>query len=269
MKKLVSCLISILVLVLSTNSFPQWVSASGNLNNYFANAFSIEAVDSNYAVISTDKLYRPSNGGRSWDTLTPPTFSNYAFHAIDISMTDSLNIWVGNMAGEITFTSDGGKNWTIQFKDTSKTKFINYIKMFDPQNGIAMGDGKNASDPALFLRTSNGGANWVSVNDSAFGAWSGDTWRKVDFVSPDVGYFFESGVYPQSIYKTTDGCKTWKQIQTPAFVEVLKFYDERIGYIYCSAPNISTLYRKPRMAGIPGMRFLLLTMPIGEWILSS
>jgi len=234
----------VFIITLSVNSFPQWAPASGNLNvNYFANSYAIEAVDSNYAVISTDRLYRTSNGGRSWDTITPPTSSIYRYHAIDISMTDSLNIWVGSGAGEINFTSDGGENWTIQFSDTSKTNFINYIKMFNPQNGIAMGDGKNATDPALFLRTTNGGLNWISVNDAAFGAWSGDTWRKVDFISPEAGYFFESGINPQSIYKTTDGCKTWKQILTPAYVEVLKFFDESLGFIYCSAPNISTLYR--------------------------
>ena len=75
------------------------------------------------------------------------------------------------------------------------------------------------------------GVNWVSVNDSAFGGWSGDIWRRVDFVNPDVGYFFESGSNPQYLYKTIDGGINWDALPYPAnYIMVLKFYDENIGY---------------------------------------
>ena len=234
MKKLIPWLIFFFFLALSAKSFPQWNSANGNLDTkQWGFGWSIDAVDSSCAVISVSpgkQLYRTLNGGKVWEAIAPPDLSTYGI--IDVSMTDSLHIWFGSEEGKIYFTSDGGKNWAIQFSDTTKTTFMNYVKMFDSQNGIAMGDGKTASDAALFLKTSDGGTNWISANDSVFGAYSGDTWRRLDFISPNVGYFYESGLNPQTIYKTTDGCKTWEKIQTPPSVHVLNFYDENLGFCY-------------------------------------
>ena len=243
MKKLVSWLLFFFFLTLSTNSLPQWAPANSNLNSsQWGLGWAIDAVDSNCAVISVSygtNIFRTLDGGKSWGVITP---LNSSSTGVDISVVDSLNIWFGSGDGKIFATFDGGKNWAIQFDDTSKTNFMNYIKMFDSKNGIAMGDGKSAPKTAVFLKTTDGGINWVSVNDSAFGDFSGDTWRRLDFVSPNVGYFYESGLNPQSIYKTTDGCKTWKKLQTPAYAQVLKFYDENFGLMYTVASN-STVYR--------------------------
>ena len=232
MKKIIPWLIFFFFFLLSAKSFPQWLPANGNLDTkLWGLGWAIDAVDSNCAVISLSygDIYRTLDGGKSWGKITP---LNSSLTGVDISMVDSLNIWFSAEDGKIFSTSDGGKNWAIQFNDTSKTNYMNYIKMFDSQNGIAMGDGKTASHPAFFLKTTNGGTNWVSVNDSAFGAYSGDTWRRLDFISPDVSYFYESGLNPQSIYKTTDGCKTWKKVHTPSSVHVLNFYDENLGVSY-------------------------------------
>ncbi|MCK9424427.1 MAG: T9SS type A sorting domain-containing protein [Ignavibacteriaceae bacterium] len=234
MKKLIPWLIFFFFLALSAKSFSQWIPAAGNLDTkQWGFGWAIDAVDSNCAVISLSpekQIYKTLNGGKFWEAIAPSDFSTDGI--IDVSMTDSLNIWFGSAEGKICGTSDGGKNWEIQFDDTSKTNFMNYIKMFDSQNGIAMGDGKTATDAALFLKTTDGGKNWNSVNDSVFGAYSGDTWRRLDFVSSNVGYFYTSGLNTASIYKNTDGCKTWKKVQTPPSVHVLNFYDENLGLIY-------------------------------------
>lgn len=230
MKNLFSLLVFFFFFLPSEKSFSQWIPANGDLSYWqIAAGLSIDAVDSNCAVISTRMgIYRTINGGNGWEIISPPNFPSWG-DGWDISMIDSLHIWIGSGDGKIYSTSDGGKNWTIQFYDTTKSPFMNYVKMFDLQNGIAMGDGMESSNIPLFLKTTDGGIHWTSISDSALGYFSGDTWRRLDFVSLNVGFYYESGINPQSFYKTTDGCKTWMKMQTPLSVHVLKFYDENLG----------------------------------------
>ena len=41
---------------------------------------------------------------------------------------------------------------------------MNYLEMFDEMNGMAMGDAPANDKPALFLKTTDGGTNWISQN---------------------------------------------------------------------------------------------------------
>jgi hypothetical protein len=148
----------------------------------------------------------------------------------DIEMTKTQKIclqWAGK-----SMEPDGGTNWQLQFYDTSLTEFMNYIEMFDDLNGIAMGDAKDNSSPAIFLRTTNGGNNWISMNQSnLIGLLSGDQSRRVDFVNINTGYFYSSGESPQKLYKTINGGQDWVVINDTISCKVLKFYDENIGMV--------------------------------------
>ena len=56
-----------------------------------------------------------------------------------------------------------------------------------------------------------------------------------------MGYFFESGVNPQKLYKTIDGGRSWTLTRYPAnYVQVLKFYDRNIGL---AVPGGDGIYR--------------------------
>ncbi len=130
-----------------------------------------------------------------------------------------------------------------QFDDPSKTDFFNYIEMFDDQNGIAMGDVpfQSSGKSALILKTTDGGSNWIHMNQSSLnGVFSGDTWRRIDFVSPDLGYFFVSGMNPQKIYKTDNGGSDWSETGSNFYAAVLKFYNESIGI---AATSYGDIYR--------------------------
>ena len=152
-------------------------------------------------------------------------------------MIDENNIWIATGEGRILFTSDGGDIWSIQFEDNLVTPFVNYIEMFDLNNGIAMADAIDyVNDPAVFLKTTDGGKSWISMNNNAFGGISGNIWRMVDFVNPNVGYFSASGtdVYDK-IYKTIDGGENWNETNFQSdygAIQILKFYDESIGLAY-------------------------------------
>jgi len=221
----------VLLFVLSSSiTYAQWTKQISN-SSLWTHGAAIDACDSLTAVFSTfSDIYNTTDGGKNWQFLSNPTKG-----VSDISIIDSSHVWIGDIFGKIFSTHDGGQNWELQYYDTTKTKCINYIEMFDLDNGVAMGDHFDPinyrAGPSLILNTSDGGRNWISVNDSAFGGWSGDLWRRIDFVNPSTGYFYASGLSPSKLYKTVDGGYNWSQTNIGGYIEVLHFYNELIGLI--------------------------------------
>jgi len=221
--------------------------------------FSGEAIDASApgkaVVLCYNAVYKTSDAGATWESSTLPA----KVSPNDVSMTDADHIWFSGRFGHIYATADGGKNWMLQFYDTTLTRFMNYVEMFDLKNGVAMGDSRNAFGPAVVLKTSDGGNHWVSVNDSAFGGYSGDEWRRIDFVDPLVGYFLQSGINPPNLFKTTNGGKTWTALN-PFFgyAQVIKFYDSKIGL---------AIWKKGELMRTidGGATWVLLSSPHTEW----
>jgi photosystem II stability/assembly factor-like uncharacterized protein len=103
---------------------------------------------------------------------------------------------------------------------------MNYIEMFDSLNGMAMGDAPTNDKPALFLKTTNGGTNWVSQNQSFFfGESNVSIWRTVDFIDTNTGYFI---LFNGSLNKTTNGGGFWWSISSNLNMRVLKAFDVNI-----------------------------------------
>ncbi len=241
------CLLSVFFILFqfTIQIHAQWVKQTNGLPSVWESGMAADACDINTAVIllfgpamapSIGGVYRTLDGGKSWVTVSPKSINE---EFIDVSIIDKDRFWLTTDAGKIFASIDGGQNWIQQYYDTTKTRFMNYIEMFDRDNGIAMGDAVGSSSVPLFLKTTNGGSNWISVNNDAIGGWSGDLWRRLDFISKDAGYFFESGNNPQKLYKTTDGCAHWSVTNYPAtLAEVIKFYDEKIGLAIADAHQI-------------------------------
>ncbi len=239
MKKsnLVLLLITLTTLSCFTSLNAQWYDKSGGLPDYSGYANAIDAYDSLVATgpytqtpapeYIPDSLYLTTDGGNNW--YTRPLPSNLERHddLYDISIIGKDKIWFGTGMGKIYNTTDGGFNWQLQFYDTLKSTFINYIEMFDSLNGMAMGDAIiGSSVPALFLKTTNGGNDWISQNDSYFfGAGSGDLWRRVDFIDINTGYFRSTG---GGLHKTTNSGKDWQVYNDTIYCAVLKAYDDNI-----------------------------------------
>jgi photosystem II stability/assembly factor-like uncharacterized protein len=204
-------ILTLLISFIPFLSFAQWYNLP-NVPTGRCNA--IDAVDSlivtgAYRTNSSfipDSLYMTTDGGDIWFAIPLPNSLEPGDSPIDISIKDANKIWFCSGNGKIFNTTDAGANWQLQFYDTLLTKFMNYLEMFDEMNGMAMGDAPANDKPALFLKTTDGGTNWISQNQTGlFGLLSGNTWGRVDFVNTDVGYFFSSGEVPQKLYKTTNG----------------------------------------------------------------
>ncbi len=217
-------------IVLALTAHGQWVKQNGGLPAAWANGFAIDACSPTVAVISIATgtspwfaAYLTKDAGVSFTSLNAPEIR------WDISIVDSAHIWsVSDTC--IYATSDGGATWQKQFVDTSVAFYMDYIRMFDLNNGVAVGDAR-AGKPMPILRTTDGGAHWTNTNTaSLIGMVSGDEWRRIDFVSPSVGYIYTSGTgIVQGIYKTTDGGMNWSSVLPIKGIELLKFYNDQIG----------------------------------------
>jgi len=224
---------SLILLTCAVNTNAQWYDVSDGLP--VGRCYAIDAYDSLIATGSyttdashiPDSLYLTTDGGNNWHARPLPNTLIPGDGPIDISIIGEDHIWICTGYGKIYSTTDGGFNWQLQFYDTSMAKFMNYIEMFDSLNGMAMGDAPVNDKPALFLKTTNGGIDWISQNDSyLIGLWSGDIWRRVDFVDINTGYFYFRA--PRKLYKTTNSGQDWVVINDTIFCAVIKGYDENI-----------------------------------------
>ncbi|MBN2396055.1 MAG: T9SS type A sorting domain-containing protein, partial [Candidatus Atribacteria bacterium] len=186
----------------------------------------VDAKDSNFAVFASGaNVYYTINGGVSWIQ------KNFT-HAICLSAIDESNIWIVTGLGHLCKT-DTSLSTVQQFYDLTKINFFNYIEMFDTNNGIAMGD-KYSPVKAVFIQTTNGGTNWNVVSGSDLDSmWSGDLWRRIDFVNMNVGYFARSiSGKSLKILKSTNGGTSWNETSFNKNAHIIKFYNEDIGFAY-------------------------------------
>lgn len=242
-----------ILLVISFLTYPvfsqnQWVEQTNGIDKSYLRYSPIDASDGHNVVIGGwhKKIFITTNSGNNWSMKEYGGTTNGPIEkTIDVSIIDKDHIWLGTDNGKIINTTDGGETWQLQFYDTTITNFINYIKMFDLQNGVAMGDEVNNDDTvtAILLKTTDGGQNWVAGNINKGGAIL-DMWRRIDFVNNNTGYFFKSMVLPYKLYKTTNGGVSWDTTnfsQVSSYLTILKFYNENIGFAYTFGKILYTL----------------------------
>ena len=250
MKTLTSSLLLLLVVLsFAKLNNAQWFEKPIGLpNTVYASA-----IDAHDSLIATgpfsrtqdhipDSIYLTTNGGNFWYSRPLPSSLMSYEYLYDISIEDKNKIWFCTGKGKIYHTIDGGFNWQLQFDDTSMTKFMNYIEMFDSLNGIAMGDAPADDKPALFLKTTNGGIDWVSQNSLFFlGESNHSIWRTVDFINTNTGYYY---LFNGPLYKTTNGGVFWQIFQNYYYMIVIKAYNENI--FLGEDPNPTPLYKMHR-----------------------
>ncbi len=224
-------LLVVLFLLVTTSVNSQWFRQTNGLEAGWTIGLAIDACDKDHAFIAAthSNFYITNNGGKKWEQIIWPYPGESGG---DVSMTDPNNIWIAIESGKIYHSPDAGQNWELQYFNPERVTFLNYIEMFDNNNGIAMGDAIGTS-PALFLKTTDGGRNWIDINRNyLMGLWSGDTWRRLDFIDKDIGYFYGSGENPQKLFKTLDGGATWLQTNFTGYTQLVKFFDANFGFVF-------------------------------------
>jgi photosystem II stability/assembly factor-like uncharacterized protein len=204
------------------------------------------------------KLYKTTDNGESWIELEIPKFKEEVDPVLDISIVDSLHFWAATEYGRIISTSDGGVTWVIQFENSELTNCMNYIEMFDLNNGVAMGDAPDFlgtpsdSNKALFLRTADGGVNWQIMENKTNVFASGDSWRRLDFINSEVGYFYENFNVSliKGILKTSTAGSAWQIVHPPFKNQVLKFYNENYGLTTSIGDGFRPVLKRTTTGGV-------------------
>ncbi|GEM_PF-1276993 len=162
-------------------------------------------------------IMRTTNAGENW------TVTNFTLNGINLYMLYFVNDQTGWITGDnntspfvnvILKTTNAGITWTEQRQGNG---YIRNMHFLNAQTGWISG--------SYFLKTTNGGTNWVStlpmgyVNSSC-----------VFFVNEQTGWAGGMPSGPVSVIKTTDGGQTWSTQVTGSECYELYFANAQTGY---------------------------------------
>jgi len=151
------------IIMFSSDQGDTWEIQNSGVSNYISDMFFLNerlgwAVTFDYDNFDIrSKILKTTNGGNIWES------DNFRYLNIilkTIFFNDSLNGWIGGEPFVLSYTRDGGANWSPANIDTgSFSGFpINEIKFSTPQYGFAAG---GAIDVAgVVWRTNNNGQLW-------------------------------------------------------------------------------------------------------------
>src|SRR4051812_43200161 len=122
-------------------SSAQWQQQTSNTTADFRG---LCAVSANVAWVSGSKgtFGRTTNGGATWTVGTVPGAERLDFRDVEAfgeSTAYLLSIGQGEDS-RIYKTADGGKSWTLQFKNSDAAAFFDAIAFWNDKNGIALSD---------------------------------------------------------------------------------------------------------------------------------
>ena len=178
-----------------------------------------------------------TNGGSTW---TPVFGGNSNYILADIKfVNDSVGYSVGgsliysNSGQIITKTTNGGTAWTPQINVSNQSTLLG-IDCINDSTCIAVGGTK------LILRTTDGGANWTTINsDTAL-----HSFYDVHFPSANIGYAVGGTVTNPTtvsfIYKTINGGINWTPLTSPTTNSLYGCFFTSIdtGYVVGNAASI-------------------------------
>jgi photosystem II stability/assembly factor-like uncharacterized protein len=214
-------------------------------------------------------VLRTADGGAHWSTHTVSGAEKLDLRAIEsTSPKTAFAIGIGD-SSRIFRTTDGGATWSLRLILTQKGTFLDAIRFWDAQHGIAMSDPVNGH--FYLVTTSDGGNTWNEVptdrmpaalpNEGAFAA-SGSCLTVMG--KSDV-WFVTGGATTARVFHSSDRGRSWTVSDSPLRaggaargVFSIAFRDTRNGVIAGGD------YEKPALGG----RNLALTHDAGvTWTL--
>jgi photosystem II stability/assembly factor-like uncharacterized protein len=190
---------------MTINGGDSWVTVDSSLAYYndlqFINKKMglVPGIDKN----KSPTLLKTLDGGLSWMKIFND-FSPSKYGPEKISFVDETHGWAVTYDAYIFKTTDGGNNWTLQDSIPPVPPLteipLRDIKFTTLDSGCVVG-GWNGT--TLTAYTTDGGENWNTVS------WNGSSMREVTFLNSQIGWLV-GATYPQFIYKTINGGKSWE-----------------------------------------------------------
>ena len=170
-------------------------------------------------------VMRTTNGGSSWQDVTPPGAAGLQFR--DIEAFDANRAVVMSIGGaptdfRIYVTLDGGQTWALTFVNTEPAAFYDCMSFFDDKRGLAVSDPPDGQHFRI-IATDDGGMSWhvtglqmpqALPGEAAFAA-SGEC------LTTDHGHraWFGTGGSTQArVFRSDDRGVSWTVAPTPILV---------------------------------------------------
>ena len=215
------------ILLLFAGVSPAFAGWHPQKSNTDAGLHGLGIVDSNIVWVSGagGTFVRTTDGGETWQVGTVAGAEKLDFrevYAVDARTAYLLSIGKGDES-RIYKTTNGGKNWLLEYAEQNPNAFLDCMAFWDETHGIVVGDPLDGK-PEL-LTTSDGGAHWLPL------PWNANPPAKKGEGSPASGsciatYSGKIG-QPKSwqawfvtenasrVFHSTDLGKTWTASETP------------------------------------------------------
>ena len=162
-----------------------------------------------------------TDGGNTWSAAVVPGAENLEFRAVHgVSDKIAYLMSIGNNTTDFRIykTSDGGRNWTIEFTNQLANAFYDCFGFWTPKRGIAHSDSVSGVFPEL--RTENG-MTWQSIAANMPPALPGEASFAASntcvATEGEENAWVATGAQPTAarILATRDGGDTWNAYDTP------------------------------------------------------
>ncbi|MBK8304625.1 MAG: hypothetical protein WBC19_00760 [Pyrinomonadaceae bacterium] len=195
-------------------------------------------------------VIRTIDGGRKWDVIQVPDAAKLDFRdieAFDANTAYILSIGNGE-SSRIYKTTDGGKTWNLQFKNTNEKAFFDAIACWDNESCIAVSDPVDGK--YIFIRN-YGGDSWSAIEtpvpalakdgQAAFAA-SGTC-----LITTSIHHaaMLVTGGTASEVLTTNSNGAAWETSQTPIITGTSGSGIFSIDMFYGSAVIVGGNYEKP------------------------